>query len=231
LFRNKKKITIFLSIVGIAILLFIISLCTSGSNNAGDNYYHEDTNYYALKKVFFAPSLSDFDRLDRIKVSKVFGVLIESEKQFGEKILFATYINGYAGYYRNSGGGCLAGKWHPKNDQNVQHDVQRTFGRNENATELLSKEFREKSAAFTSLANDYLSKALPENGWHNRNRMVTFWFLTEEGPFQCQVPQGALYISEFKDLACAANDIISDLRNSEECLREDSIPPYEELKL
>jgi hypothetical protein len=95
---------------------------------------------------------------------------------------------------------------------------------------LLSKEFREKSAAFTSLANDYLSQALPENGWHNRKRMVTFWFLTEEGPFQWRVPQVLLYNSEFKDLAVSANDIISDLRNSEECLREDPLRGYE-LKL
>ena len=222
--------TIFLSIVGIAILLFIISLSISGSNNDGDNYYHEDTNYYALKKVFFAPNLSDFDGLDRIKVNKVFGVLIESEKQFGEKILFATYINGYTGFYRNSGGGCLAGKWYPKDDQNVQLDVQRAFGRNENATELLSKELREKVAAFTISANDYLSQAKLDPGWHGGNRIVTFWFLTEEGPFQCQVPQGALYSSEFKDLAFAAIDIISDLRNSEECLREDPLRGYE-LKL
>jgi hypothetical protein len=223
--------TVFLSIVGIAILLFIFSLYISVSKNAGDNYYHEDRNYYALKKVFFAPSLSDFDRSDRIKVNKVFGVLIESEKQFGEKILFATYINGYTGFYRNSGGGCLAGKWYPKDDQNAQHDVQRAFGRNENATELLSKELREKVAAFTILANDYLSQAKLDHGWHGGNRIVTFWFLTEEGPFQCQVPQVLLYNSEFKDLAFAANDIISDLRNSEEYCREDPMPPYEELKL
>lgn len=223
--------TIFFSIVGIAILLFIISLCISGSKNAGDNYYHEDTNYYALKKVFFAPNLSDFDRLDRTKVSKVFGVLIESEKQFGEKILFATYINGYAGFYRNSGGGCLAGKWYPKDDQNVQHDIQRAFGRNENATELLSKEIREKATAFTILANDYLSQAKLDHTWHGGNRVVTVWLLTEEGPYQLRVPQVMLYYSPFKDLACAANDIISDLRNSEKCLRSDPMPPYEELKL
>lgn len=95
---------------------------------------------------------------------------------------------------------------------------------------MLSKEIREKATAFTILANDYLSQAKLDHTWHGGNRVVTFWLLTEEGPYQCRIPQVLLYNSEFKDFVVSANDIISDLRSSEECLREDPLRGYE-LKL
>ena len=221
---------IFFSLLVIVIVLFVF-FSSPGFTSDSDNYYREDRNYHDLKKVFFYPGLQDFNGTYTSKIEKVFGVLIESENQIGEKILFATYINGFAGFYRNRGGGCLGGKYYHEGDPDVQDDIKRVIGRNGNVSDFLSKEIRDKATAFTILANDYLSQAKLEHGWHGGNRIVTFWLLTEEGPYQCRIPQVMLYYSPFKDLACAANDIISDLRNSEECLREDPMPPYEELKL
>jgi hypothetical protein len=221
---------IFFSLLVIVIVFFVF-FSNPGVTSDSDNYYREDRNYHDLKKVFFYPGLQDFNGTYTSKIEKVFGVLIESENQIGEKILFATYINGYAGFYKNRGGGCLGGKYYQEGDPDVQDDMQRVIGRNENATEFLATEIKDKATAFTILANDYLSQAKLDNTWYAGNRVVTFWLLTEEGPYQWRVPQVMLYYSPFKDLACAANDIISDLRNSEKCLRDDPMPPYEELKL
>ena len=218
---------IFFSLLVIVIVLFFSS---PGGTSDSDSYYREDWNYNDLKKVFFYPGLQDFNGAYTSKIDKVFGVLIESENQIGEKILFATYINGFAGFYRNRGGGCLGGKYYHEGDPDVQDDIKRVIGRNGNVSDFLSKEIRDKATAFTILANDYLSQAKLEHGWHGGNRIVTFWLLTEEGPYQWRVSQILLYNSEFKDLAVSANDIISDLRNSEECLREDPLRGYE-LKL
>jgi hypothetical protein len=221
---------IFFSVLGVVILLFIL-FSKPGVRNVPDNYYREDSNYADLKKLFFYPGLHNFDWADKRKIDKVFGVLIESENQLGEKILFATYINGYAGFYKNRGGGCLGGKYYHEGAPDVQDDINRVIGRNGSVSDFLSKEIRDKATAFTILANDYLSQAELDSTWYGGNSVVTFWLLTEEGPYQWRVPQVMLYYSPFKDLACAANDIISDLRNSEECLREDPMPRYEELKL
>ena len=220
---------IFFSLLVIVIVLFVFFSSPGGTSDS-DSYYREDRNYNDLKKVFFYPGLQDFDGAYTSEIDKVFGVLIESENQIGDKILFATYINGYAGFYRNRGGGCLGGKYYHEGDPDVQDDIKRVIGRNGNVSDFLSKEIRDKATAFTILANDYLSQAKLEHGWHGGNRIVTFWLLTEEGPYQCRIPQVLLYNSEFKDFAVSANDIISDLRNSEECLREDPLRGYE-LKL
>ena len=220
---------IFFSLLGIVIVLFVF-FSSPGVTSDSDSYFREDWNYRDLKKVFFYPGLRDFDRAYTSKTDKVFGVLIESENQIGEKILFATYINGYAGFYRNRGGGCLGGKYYHEGDPDVQDDIKRVIGRNGNVSDFLSKEIRDKATAFTIIANDYLSQAKLDHTWFGGNRVVTFWLLTEEGPYQCRIPQVLLYNSEFKDFVVSANDIISDLRSSEECLREDPLRGYE-LKL
>jgi hypothetical protein len=218
--------SIFFSVLGVAVLLIIFFNKAGGGNESVNHHrkdynYPEDSNYSVLKKLFFYPRSRYFDVVHAQKIEKVFGVLIESECTFGHKVIFATYINGYAGFYRNRGGGCLGGKYYYEGDPTVQHDVERVIGRNGSVSDFLSKEITDKATAFTILANDYLQFSVLNNGWNNRQGVVTIWLMTDEGPYQWQVQQTELYQSEFKDLAFAANDIISDLWNSEECLRED----------
>jgi hypothetical protein len=217
---------IFFSVLGVAVLLLILfskpRVSKPRGGNVSDNhYYYIDSNYADLKKVFFYPRLRNFDRVYTSQTDKVFGVLIESENQYGEKILFATYINGFAGFYKTRGGGCLGGKYYFEGDPNVIQDVERVIGRNGNVSDFLSEEIRDKATAFTILANEYLQFSVLNHGWNNRQGVVTIWLMTDEGPFQYQVLQTVLYHSEFRDFAGAANDIISEIRNSEECLRED----------
>ena len=120
---------IFFSLLVIVIVLFVF-FSSPGVTSDSDSYYREDWNYRDLKKVFFYPGLRDFDRAHTSKTDKVFGVLIESENQIGEKILFSTYINGFTGFYKNKGGGCLGGKYYQEGDPNVQDYMQRVIGRN-----------------------------------------------------------------------------------------------------
>jgi hypothetical protein len=204
-------------------VLFVF-FSSPGVSSDSDSYFREDWNYNDLKKVFFYPGLQDFNGAYTSKIDKIFGVLIESENQIGEKILFSTYINGFAGFYRNRGGGCLGGKYYHEGDPDVQDDLQRVIGRNGSVSDFLSKEIIDKATAFTILANEYLEHATLDHSWNNRQEVVTIWLMTEEGPYQWQVPHTDAYESVFKDFVCAANDIISDLRNSEECLREDNSP-------
>lgn len=95
----------------------------------------------------------------------------------------------------------------------------------------MSKEIIDKATAFTILANEYLEHATLDQSWNNRQEVVTIWLMTEEGPYPWQVPHSDVNESVFKDFVCAANEIISDLRNSEERLKEDLLLRCDEIKL
>jgi hypothetical protein len=94
-----------------------------------------DSNYSGLKKMFFYPYIQDFNFDYKKRYNSVYGVLIEQSiiddidenhpflTKKNKKILFASYITGFAGYYDNFGEGYIGGKFYSKNDMGVQSEV------------------------------------------------------------------------------------------------------------
>lgn len=120
------------------ILLFVIILVwyfkSFNTNNA--NITHNileksfflnsriETNYFALKKVFFYPSIQNFNFNFKKRYNAVYGVLFEQitsdiydnhhilpSRRMGS-VLFASYITGFAGYYDSLGEGYIVGFTH-----------------------------------------------------------------------------------------------------------------------
>ena len=170
----------------------------------------EDRNYAALKKMFFYPDTHSINFVNIKRPNIVYGILIEQSISDKKKILFASYITGFAGFYYNSGGGFVKGKSYEENSD-IQHDLMDLyhnrnldgFGQNiktqKLATRLLIK------------ANKLINNTVREvNGvnWSLESEKIKIYLRTKNGDFFAEVNKSNINNSIWKEIIDDSQNII-----------------------
>jgi hypothetical protein len=182
-------------------------------NEYSDRIY-EDGNYQALKKLFFSVNANNINSEYSNNPRAVYGVLIEAYIKDNKKILFASYITGFAGYYLSKGGGLIGGKWYPENDRTVQQelmqmcDIKNLIGQNQRI------ETRKMATKLTIRACDFLNHTVPDSSWRETPNTIKFWFLTKEGVYFTEVENSLISNSHLKELVDKGYEIINHLHEA-----------------
>jgi hypothetical protein len=210
--------TTFLIILFVIILLLIwlwrIFASSQSLNNQYTKCIYEDNNYQALKKLFFSVNANNINSEYLNNPKTVFGVLIEAYIKDNKKILFASYITGFAGYYQSKGGGLIGGKWYPENDNNLQQELMQLCDSKNLIGQKQRIETRKMATKLTIRANDFLNQTVRDNSWRENANTIKFWFLTKEGVYFAEEENSLINNSNWKELVNKAYDIINELNKA-----------------
>jgi len=201
------------------IILLIISISWLGRNHISyqtsksqfNNRIYEDNNYQSLKKLFFAVNANNINSNFLKNSSNVFGILIEACLEDNKKVLFASYITGFTGYYQSKGGGIIGGKWYEENDQNVLQELMQLCNIKNLNGERQRVETRNMAIKLTIKANDFLNQSERYANSSESISTIKFWFLTKEGEYFVEVENSLLNNSNLKELVNKGYEIISEL--------------------
>ncbi len=238
LFSSSKSIPqnlsmIFTLIILIIVILFIWYFKSINTNNANITYNtlersfflnsRIETNYLALKKVFFYPSIQNFNFNYNKRSDAVYGVLIEQiisdtydnhhilpSRRMGS-VIFASYITGFAGYYDSLGEGYIGGKFYSQNDMNVQREVMDLYyGRNLDGLGQ-NNEIRKLSTRLVLKANkliDYTVRDVNGRNWMFESEKIKIYLLTKNGEYFAEVIQSEIHNSIWREIIEGSQNIL-----------------------
>lgn len=170
----------------------------------------EDYNYAALKKCFFYPDTHNINFVNIKRPNMVYGILIEQSISDEEKILFASYITGFAGYYKNYGGGFIKGKSYEENS-NVQQELMELYYRRN--LDGAGQDIKTQKLATRLLlkANKLVNHTVNEvNGvnWSLESEKIKIYLRTKNGDFFAEVNKSNINNSIWKEIIDDSQNII-----------------------
>lgn len=189
----------------LAIIIYILI----GMNN---NY--EDNNYSTLKKLFFAVNPENIDCKYLNDNKNIYGILLETSSNKNERILIASYITGFTGYYKSRGGGIIGGKRYHQNDPNVAQELMYLCDKKMLNGENQTKRTRNLAKRLTIKANDSLKYSTPCGSNISGNlKGDNFWFLTKGENYSVDSDSIKLNDHKFSELIADAYKIVQELKN------------------
>jgi len=213
------------------ILLFVIILVwcfksintninrISSTNNTRRRFRYLNSkveiDYETLKKVFFYPSIQDFNFDYKKRSNTVYGVLIEYSiiddidenhpflTKRDKKILFASYITGFAGYYDSFGEGHIGGKFYTINDMEVQRDVMKLYN-NRNLDGIgLDYNIRKLSTRLILKANKLINHSVQvtwDTNYNDEVERFKIYLNTKDGVYSAEVLKSVINNSIWKEI-------------------------------
>jgi hypothetical protein len=224
------------TIIGLVIFIFWAKRTPSRkSGNASINNLNnlspfaekENQNYVELRLLFLHSLISH--RVDNSQV--VSGIFVETYLNENKRIIFASNINGWTGYYQSTGGGIIGGKWYSEstNPFLLQELMRRYPLLNELSTDFQKPEIRTMVTDLTFLANDLLIHTEQDNNYSPvRNPdSVKIWFFTR-GDFHpksylAEFSKINFHNSYFKEIILKSCEIILESNSYEGSINSDIV--------
>jgi hypothetical protein len=157
-------------------------------------FAEEESQNYAELRLLFLHSLTSH-RVDNSQV--VSGIFVETYLNENKRIIFASNINGWTGYYQSTGGGVIGGKWYSENaNPALFRELMQSPYLDQLNTDFQKPEIRTMVTDLTFLANDLLIHTEQDNNYSPviNPDSVKIWFFTR-GDFH---PEG--YLAEFSKI-------------------------------
>lgn len=166
------------------------------------NEMREDRNYAALKKMFFYPDAHSINFVNIKRPNMVYGILIEQSISDEKKILFASYITGFAGYYKNYGGGFIKGKSYEENSDVQQELMELYYRRNLDGA---GQDIKTQKLATRLLlkANKLVNHTVNEvNGvnWNLESEKIKIYLRTKDDDYFAEVNKSNINYSIWKEI-------------------------------
>jgi hypothetical protein len=170
----------------------------------------EDRNYAALKKMFFYPNAHSINFVNIKRPNMVYGILIEQSISDKKKILFASYITGFAGYYKNYGGGFIKGKLYEENSDVQQELMELYYRRNLDGA---GQDIKTQKLATRLLlkANKLINHTVNEvNGvnWSLESEKIKIYLRTKNDDYFAEVNKSNINNSIWKEIIDESQTII-----------------------
>ena len=198
-------------LIGVIIIVFIFYILLGISNS------YEDNNYSALKKLFFSVNPENIDCKYLDNNNNVYGILIEINSKKNEKILIASYITGFTGFYKNRGGGIIGGTHYHENHPNVQQELMKLCNKNMLNGENQTKQTRNLATRLTIKANDSINHSTPCGSNIGGNlKGNNFWFLSKGEVYSVDSDSLKLNEHKFSGLITDASKIVKELKINNE---------------
>ena len=172
-------IVVFVFLILIIILILIVTIGSSSHSN------YEDPDFSSLRKLFFALKTINISFDSTRNPGKVFGVMIETEHPVMGRVIYASLINGFTGYYLAKGGGNIAGKEYSPGNKTVQNELIQMCNENGLIGKYQSRETKILARQLVLSANQYLELSRSfNNSFSISPHSSSFWFFTEHG-YRC----------------------------------------------
>lgn len=226
---------IILVIVFILFRFFKINKSDNSLQIDSTNEMYEDNNYQALKKMFFYPNGHNINFVNIKRPNIVIGIMIEQSikgdfddinenhpflTKRNKKILFASYITGFVGFYYNYGGGFIKGKSYKENSD-IQQELMELYYNS--SLDGVGQDMKTQRLATRLVlkSNKLINHTVKDNNdtnWNLESEKIKIWLRTNDGIYFAEEIKSNINKSIWKEIIENSHTILKLLEREKNIL-------------